>query len=429
MLRSIVRNITWLSAGNLAVKPFWFLFRTVACMNLLGAREFGVLGASLSVMFLAAGFADWGMTPYAIREVARDRARASLFFTQSALSVVAVGLGVAVGFALGYDAARLTALAFAGAYVLALALTEHCRAYYRAFEVLKYESVSIVVEKILVVALGLAGLWAARSASAVLAGIAAGMGVTLLLNVAWIHRRLAPVRLDALRAAFLREALPIAFPLGLASLFVLLYTRTDIVMLDAIAGETAAGQYDGAYRWVEMLILLPAMVSAAVYPRLSALFQERRGADFRRVLRASLAGAGGISLVVAALLSAFGPALIALATAWRPDADFSASGELLRLFAWLFPLMTANSLLSLTLAASDDQRVMALILGLAAAFNLIVNLLLIPPYGIYGACAATLLTQGGILLAFAVRYLRHTRVRLRASGAPTAIVLPAADRE
>ncbi|MEL6706062.1 MAG: hypothetical protein AAFP15_17475, partial [Bacteroidota bacterium] len=39
--RRLLVNASWLGAANIAVKPLWFVFITVACARVLGADGYG----------------------------------------------------------------------------------------------------------------------------------------------------------------------------------------------------------------------------------------------------------------------------------------------------------------------------------------------------------------------------------------------------
>jgi O-antigen/teichoic acid export membrane protein len=57
----------------------------------------------------------------------------------------------------------------------------------------------------------------------------------------------------------------------------------------------------------------------------------------------------------------------------------------------------------------NEQTSLAWMLGLAAAFNVAVNVALIPSYSLYGACVATLVTQGLLVLVMLWRYVKVVR--------------------
>lgn len=387
---SILRNITWLTAGNVLAKPLWFLFITAFCMRILGASGYGVVTAALSLMSIAAVFSDLGTTEYSIREVARSRQAASVYFSNLLASRSALVLGtwaaaLALGWALGYRGGAMAALVFAGVYAMALRMTDFCRGFYRAFEVLRLEAISLIVEKVLVIGLGLAMLQFSPTPAGVLAGMGAGMSITLLLNVAWIHRRLTPFRLPTLDVAFVRRTFHLALPLGMYGLFTFVYMGTGPVLLKTLAGETEAGQYGAAYRILEALQFFPMVVGAAAFPRLASLFHERQMAAYALLVRRSLLSLGVLSAGVALFLSVLGPTVMHLLD---PDPEFEAAGHLLRILIWAFPLWAMNYVFTMALITADQQRFLSVICSASAAVTILLNLLLIPLYSYYGTVAA-----------------------------------------
>lgn len=409
MASRILKNITWLTLGNALARPAWLLFLTVVCIPVLGDDGYGIFTATLALMTIAITLSDLGITPFSIREVARQPTHAAQYATnfflfKSLVSLLFLGGALGVGLALGYRGNKFIALALAGGYALGLHLTEYCRAYYRAAEQMQFEAASAVLEKGLVITAGMALLTYYRTPEAVLGGMALGITLTLVLNLAWTHRRLAPFRPDLLSPRFLRRTVPTALPLGLAAQFTVIYFRTDAVMLEAMAGETAAGQYGAAYRMLEAVVLLAAMITTAVYPRLSALFHEKQHRAFERIFHRSLAALAGLGLVMALGFTFLADPLMNFI---KGGLTVAASAKALRILAWAAPLMGVNFLLGITLSAADDQRMLAWMTGLAALLNILLNALLIPSYSLYGAAAATLATEAFITVLFGFRYLRH----------------------
>ena len=69
-------------------------------------------------------------------------------------------------------------------------------------------------------------------------------------------------------------------------------------------------------------------------------------------------------------------------------------------------LVYFNVLLGQPLLAWDRQRTYMLAVGSGAAANVVLNLLLIPPYGIVGAAVATLAAEAAVLAWVAVAHVR-----------------------
>lgn len=404
---SLLRNISWLGIANGLVKPLWFVFITAACMRLLGVHEYGVMAAAMSLGMIAAAFVDLGMTQYTIREVSREPSHAARFVSNFlALRLVnssaAWAATIGAGFVLGYEGRSLAAVVFAGAYALALNLTNYCRSIYRAFEDLRQEAVMLILEKVLVIAMGLALLVTTRLAAWTLAGMALGMILTTAANAWWIDRHFAAISPRLLSWVFLKKSLKIMIPFGLAGLFTVVYYRVDMVMIEAFLGAAPTGQYGAAFRILEGLNVLPAIVSiAAVYPRLAKLYHGASYARFDSVLKKSLLGTVGVSLLITVGLFLLAAPVIRLLD---PDPAYGPAAGALQILVWSFPLLCANTLLYAALISMEAQRFVSAALGMAVLVNVGLNFYLIPAYGINGAAVATIIPELVLLAVYATRY-------------------------
>jgi O-antigen/teichoic acid export membrane protein len=410
--RKLLYNVTWLGLGSLAVKPLWLAFITVLCARELGAEGYGVFNTALSLAGLALSVTGFGVVNYTVREVAGDHSLASRFFTnfialRLGLAIPAVVAALGVGVALGYDAVLLAAVGLAAAYSAVGGVMEYARSFFQAFEVLKHQALSVVAEKVLVVGGGTAMLLATASPLGTLFGMAAGMALAAAGTVLWVARRLAPFRRSTLDGAFVLQALRTLVPFGLTSLFGMLFFRVDTVMVEAIRGTEAAGQYGLAFRVVEALNMLPLIVvGAAAYPRLSSLFKGESHRELHRLVAVTAGGLLAVSLPIAAAVALTAPLLVGwIAT----DPRLEAATPVLQVLVWAFPLTSLRNLLFSTLLATDQQRFIATSLGLGVVFNVGLNLALIPPLGIRGAAVATLCSEVTLLAAYGARYLWQRR--------------------
>ena len=407
--KGLLNNMSWLGFGNLVIKPIWFVFVTYVCIRQLGFAEYGVMTAVLGLAAILAGIANMGTSPYTIREVSKDLSRARNFLTaflpfRSLSLIIALGISLAIGFALGHRDEALLALLFAGFYMSFQSLTEYVRAFYRSAENLQWESISMVIEKVLVIALGSAFIFWRPEAWSVLLGMAVGMLLTLLGSTAWLLSRFKMMNLEVGKESqFLRNHLPHAIPLGIAAIFILVYFRTDSVMIESMLGEVESGQYGLAFRFLEAFTLLPAVMVAALLPRFSQLYEKQEKNKLGKLLRQSSLAVFGSAVILAAATSL----LADLIVAYLVEGDQARkSSEALRILIWAFPFAALGYILSSVLTAMNDQKRLALVLGVTAILNLIANYLLIPSMGIIGACVATLATQLILSITLFARYRR-----------------------
>ncbi len=356
--------------------------------------------AALALMSICDGSLTLGSSNYTVRELARDGTKSSLFFSnflvsRIVLSILAIAIGLSIRWTID-GSSGINVVLFAGTYVLARNVLEYCRVFYRAREVFQYEAYSTILEKFLVVSFGSYALYLTPDAASALMGMTLGMAIAFSLNLGWVKHTSASFRLSLVSKSFYVNAMPEAIPLGLSSIFVLLYYRTDSIMIEAFEGEMVTGQYAIAFRVTEAMILLPYIINSVLLPRLSSLFNTNYS-EFVRLSQRSVLSLGALGLAASLIVFAFSPLIVRLIDG-SPEA-FPAVA-LLQIMVWSFAIGSLNQMISTVLIASNRQNRLAAILGTAALVNISLNLLLIPTYSATGAATATIITQIviGILL-------------------------------
>ncbi len=402
MYRKLFLNFSWLTASHIAVKPIWFVFITYVCLRVLGPAEYGVIAAVLALMSIVDGIFMMGTGTMSLREVSRQKDLSDTYFsnfvvTRGGLSLAGIGVGIGLEFLLGNGALAGTA-AVAGLYVFFRSFTEYCRTFFRAHDVFKKEAYSAVVEKLFVVTGGSIALVVNPSAFSALTGMAAGMLITALINYRWVIREFAVFTISALDIGFIRKAIPIAVPLGFVSIFILLFVRTDSVMIEYFLGEVPTAEYAIAFRVLEALFILPATATAVLLPRLAVL-KKSDPASFSRLAWRAVIGLFLVSLVVAYVIKLYSPQIIMLIDHAK---QMTASIFLLQILIWSLPIATMNAILSASLTAADRQNTMAVVLGAAAVLNIGLNYWLIPSIGTAGAAYATIVTQVFVAVSFMI---------------------------
>ncbi|MBC3762894.1 lipopolysaccharide biosynthesis protein [Quadrisphaera oryzae] len=176
-----------------------------------------------------------------------------------------------------------------------------------------------------------------------------------------------------------------------------LYNDLDKLMLTRLGSEAANGAYTVAYRLVDLSLVPLRAVLAAAYPRFFAAGAAGGQAGLRAAvgLARSIAPTtvGWCALASVALVAGADLVPLLLGSAYEP-----AVGAL-RWLALLPLLKVAHYLAADALTGAGQQRVRsAWQLGVAVG-NGLLNLWLIPAFGLAGAVAASLLCDGVLALA------------------------------
>ncbi len=212
--------------------------------------------------------------------------------------------------------------------------------------------------------------------------------VFLALARGWMLRgttTTAPLRANHDTAS---ELLRDAWPLVLSGVAVMLYMRTDQVMLAYFVGDAAVGGFAAAARISELWYVLPMTVASVVGPMLL-----RCGApNSQRYLIPLYAYTRGLIAVtyVAIIATMFAPAAI-LDFVYGPT--YANFAPVLTVHFWSALFVVLGVMQGQWLVARNSTRFSLMRTVIGAAVNLLLNLALIPRFGAVGAAVGTLAAQ------------------------------------
>ncbi|KKG27046.1 hypothetical protein DU52_04910 [Methanosarcina mazei] len=192
----------------------------------------------------------------------------------------------------------------------------------------------------------------------------------------------------------LKESLPLA----MATLFIVIYYRIDVVMLSMLKGDADVGIYSAAYRLTDAFTFIPATFMVSLFPLMSKYHNESKDKlifsylkSFKFLFIIALPLAVGITLISDKIvILIYGN-------------QFENSVQLLQILIWSTAIVFINYPLTQLLISTNKQKIFATSTAICAVLNIILNLILIPGYSYTGASVATVITQitnGLIILHF-----------------------------
>jgi O-antigen/teichoic acid export membrane protein len=226
--------------------------------------------------------------------------------------------------------------------------------------------------------------------------------------------RVTDVRFDGTRALIF-DLLRLAWPIGLAGVFVTAYYRIDAVLLFHYRGATASAYYSAAYRVIDVLQILPMTVSGVLLPLLASA--EREGVGHPRLKQIFQLATGlllSVALPVAACGAILAPGIVRLIYGHRYDSSI----YLLQVLLPAFIPICLGYVLTGQLILHQLLRPYIVITFVGAVVNVAANVLAIPRYGAPAAAWATLGTEVLVMACIAAVVRRRLDLSL-----PTARIL------
>ncbi|ANC02969.1 polysaccharide biosynthesis protein [Pseudomonas putida] len=257
--------------------------------------------------------------------------------------------------------------------------------------------------------LALFWMWREEALEAALISWLVGIALVLVLGLWWLRRQ-HPLALRWDRGGQ-RELLSYSAKSHPDLLFQQVILRSDYLFIGAMLGSTALGHYAMASAAAELLLIVPEAVTT---PLMKRLLQQDAGMEKLTPLALRLTAT--VMLGACLCMAVIGDWLIVtlFGMAYQP-----AYPALLALLPGLLGLCYA-SILRLDLLGKNRPGTVSLMMGAGAALNLMLNVLLIPTWGIVGAAAASSIAYLAVTVAMLVLYCRL-------SGVPvlhTLIILP-----
>ena len=190
--------------------------------------------------------------------------------------------------------------------------------------------------------------------------------------------------------------------MGLATLCNLAFVTIDMLMLGLMSNPQQVGLYSAAYRVVNQVLYTYYLLTQVLYPQLARQDQPQRIRMLKPRILLFLVGAG---VVIAAVMATVRRPLLSIL--FGPQ--FLPAAVLLLLLAWAIPFDFLTSYLSNAYIAWGMEKKILLCTVVAAASNVVLNLIWIPAYGATAAAVNTLISYVIFLagLALAGRFAKE----------------------
>lgn len=408
MLGRVGLNFLLSTAADIAARGIALVYLALLARH-LGPAGFGTFNLLQSYLVLLVVVAACGLDRVALRDFALSdypplRYFSTVLWLRIVMSVVVGGVLVSVAAYLRTDLAPLLSIiavaslfaAAAGTYASALQASER-------FGVLGAAATASA---------GVLALWATggvllqRSLIFFLSGLVFSEAVraAVLLGATPASGRIPRV----FDLGLARKAVRSAAPFALLSILGVIYFRIDMLMLDFAGLDLELGLYAGPFRVLEALAVLPALMLAVLFPRLTRLQRSAPADSARLYLLATRA-----LLWIAVVIGTVG------ALAAKPILETLFGASYINAVPVLLWLMLAMVFLywhapnvSVLFGGHEIGAVVKLSFVTAGA-NVLLNLLLIPRYGATGAAAATAASEALSLGLFTPVVCRRLGIGLK----------------
>jgi O-antigen/teichoic acid export membrane protein len=411
VVKKLAKNTILLVSTNFISLILGFILN-VYIARYLGADDFGIFNAALNLSLLFTIITDFGISTYLTMQISREPVELKPYLN-NALSIKIIMVILAYGgilltaYAGNYTGAKLVVVMIVGLYVMLTAISQIFQSSFQALQSMEHIAVCQILNPlILLIGTGYVIFFGKGVVSFALVYLISGIAVLGYYLIVIILSGYIPIpsfNINKWKMLFFG-----GIPFSMNTLFYFIFFRIDIQLIDFLLGSKAVGFYSAAFKLIDAILCIPSMYCMAVFPIISSLY-HKKDPKINLLLDRSIK-----YLLLLGAPICIGTFLLADKFIYLFYQDkFIPSIEVLQILALGMLVSTVNAVPSNILIGTNLQKASIKIYMFAAFINIILNILIIPVYGITGSAWTMVVTQ---LVVFIITYYLLKREGYRYPG-------------
>lgn len=415
MQKKFLSNLFLIILLNLLVKPMAIFGIDATVQNRVGAEAYGLYFSLLNLSFLFNIVLDLGINNFTTRSIAQNPEVAHhhwgrLIGLRFILFILYAIITLSVAAFSGYDLQVFLMLGILVFNQLLVTFISFFRSHFGGLHLFRTDALISVLDRLLLIII---------CGSLLFTEVAGGdfkiewyiwiqticYGFTLILAVILLVLRTGIPKFT-FSPSFSYAILKKSFPYALLVLLMMVYTRTDSVMLERIHenGAYEAGIYAQGFRLLDALFMFGMIFANLLLPIFARMLKQKES-EITYLFSTSREMLLGGALFIGFFCFSHGENILFMI--YRNDLEATAPS--FKILMWVFSGMTISLIYGTFLTAAGELRSLNIISGIGVAVNIVLNVILIPTKGAYGAALATLATQVSVAIAqIIVVHLRYS---------------------
>ncbi len=399
MKRKFVTNLALLLFLNLLIKPFYAFGIDVSVQNTVGAAEYGKYFILINFSIILQILLDLGLENFNRREIARhnsilEKYLSNIITLKLTLGVIYFVVSLALGyfvFSFGIDELKLLIVLLFNQFLACFIL--YFRANLGGLHMFKADSIISVLDRFFVIIITGVLLWGnvtkqpfkiewfvySQTAAYVTSAV-------ISFLIVFKQARYIRLRFDIkYYLAVLKQCLPYA----LLILLMATYIRIDTVLLGKLLpdGKVQAGIYAHSYRIIDIFSNYGYLFAILLLPIFSKMIKQKENVE--QLAQLSFLLIITPAIIVAITCSLYKNEIIDLLY----DEHIKTSAGVFGKLVFSFLGMCTTYIFGTLLTANGKLKVLNIIAGMGVAINVVLNIILIPKYGVHGAAISNISTQ------------------------------------
>lgn len=400
MQKKFISNLLFVLILNVIVKPFYILGIDAEVLKQTG-EDYGIYFSLLGLTFILNIFLDFGIVNYNTRNIAQHKQLLQKHF--SGIFTIRIGLSILyfiliyiVAWILNYPPNYYYLLGILAFNQVLVAFILYLRSNLSGLLLFKQDSIISVLDRFILIGILSYLLWGRTSSTPFQIEWFAyaqttAYGLTLLTALFFVIKqtgRIKPRINKSFSIAIIKQSMPYAILI----LLMMIYYRSDAIMLERLLpnGKEETALYAQGYRFFEAFNMLGYLFAGLLLPLFSKQLKEQQNITplletaFKVLFASSVVIVGATFLTKTEIIE------------WRyqlSGVELTHSSASFGILIFCFIAVSMTYIFGTLLTANGNLKLLNWLAFGGVLLNIILNFILIPKYGAFGAAIASLFTQ------------------------------------
>ncbi len=399
-MKSILKQASWLIVSQFLTRIIGFFYTIFLAKN-LGVEDYGLFSVGFAYFSIVSSISDFGFNRYLIREISQKETRKwellwNLVMLRLTLICIFFGVFSVLLYVFDDNKMRVSVILLSTLAVLPQTIAITFDGLFIALRKLQFSAVAAALSSLGTILIGLLLVSKGLGVTGAVNALILGQLVFVLAFVVLLYFKIG-IKLSQIQLPVIKKALAGSLPYGLLGILGLLYFRIDIIMLSYLRGNFETGIYGVSYKFLEAVVFIPTAFSSALFPVLAKLHSTRSLEQIKNLYFKSIKIMGFIGFLVMLFFILFISLAIKL---FIPQ--FQSSIDVIKVLSLSIPLMFMSAPGVQVMFSTDRYLKQVIYLSIfTLGVNVLLNLILIPKFGLFAAAWITVFSE---LLSLTIFY-------------------------
>lgn len=389
--QTLIKNTFWLMLGEVISKVLLFI-NTVLITRYLGVSNYGKYSFAFAFVAFFSVFVDFGFDTLIARDIASNKKNAKKYINNILVIKFILGL---ITFGLIFIAIQLLGKTYDVKILVYLATismiiqsyTDFFQAIFQGYEKMQFSFIYKITFATFLIIISIFFVINKLSSQMIVVGYIIASFLTLLM-LSTITRTFLTKFFFEFDFNFWKTIFLKTWPFLAGMISIMIYVNSDTILLSIFRNYKEVGLYQSAYK-IFFAFQSINLIHQVIYPKLANLYGKKEYVKYKKLTKTLFVYSLYILIPTGILITILSKRIILIIY----GKEFIGANLALTFLIWTGILIYFSTIWSNNLLISRNQKKWFYSALIGAVFNLVLNFIFIPHYGILAAAITTLISE------------------------------------